>query len=151
MEEIKNISLVCIEPQKLELSSVPSRKVREDTPDVMKSVVEEISQQTSFTHEKDRLSRNRDTYRNFFDHETTTSRKGQVPEQPTQMQEKRKAEFANQAPISGRPLRLPDLRALHPSWTWPSFETNPYNVTRSLHKKRKKRQAPHWSCNVIMN
>ena len=135
MREITNTSLTGVEPQTLELSSDLSKEARESIADVPRLVIEDISHQTSFWREKDRVLQNRDLYRFFFDHEITTPRIGQVPEQPTRMQEKRKATFINRAPIIGRLLRLPDRRALPASGTWPTFETNTSNVMRLLHKK----------------
>jgi hypothetical protein len=135
MEEITNTSLVCVEPQILELSSDLSKEARESITDVPRLVIENISHQTSFCREKYRVLQNRDLYRFFFDHESTTPRKGQVPEQPTRMQENRKAAFVNRAPIIGWLLRPPDRRALPASGTWPTLETKPSNVMRLLHKK----------------
>ena len=135
MEEIANTSLIGVEPQALKLSSSFSKEVWESIADVPRLVIEDTSHQTSFWREKDRVLRNRDLYRFFFDYEITTPRIGQVSEQPTRKQEKRKATFTNQAPVSGWLLRLPDRRALPATGTWPTFETNPFNVMRLLHKK----------------
>jgi hypothetical protein len=135
MEEITNTSLTGVEPQTLELSSDLLNEVRESIADVPRLVVENISHQTSFWREKYRVLQNRDLYRFFFYHESTTPRIGQVPEQPTRVQEKRKATFVNRAPIVGWLLHLPDRRALPVSGTWPTLETDPSNVMRLLYKQ----------------
>jgi hypothetical protein len=135
MEEIANTSLISGEPQISELSSDLSKETRESIADVPRLVVEDISHQRSFWREKDRALKNRDLYRFIFDHESTTPRIGQVPEQPTRMQEKSKAAFVNRALISGWLLWLPARRALPASGTWPTLETNPSNVMRLLHKQ----------------
>lgn len=135
MREITNTSLAGVEPQTLELSSDLLKEAGESIADVPRLVVEDISHQTSFWREKDRVLKNRDLYRFFFKHESTTPRIGQVPEQPTRMQEKRKATFVNRAPIIGWLLRLPDRRALPVSGTWPTLETDPSNVMRLLYKQ----------------
>jgi len=120
MREITYTSLAGLESQTLELSSDLSKEIRESIADVTRLVIEDISRQTSFWWEKDKVLRNRDFYRFFFDHKITTPRIGQVPEQPTRKQETCKATFVNRAPIVGRLLRLPDRRALPASGTWPT-------------------------------
>ena len=91
--------------------------------------------QKSFWREKDRELENREYYRFFFDYMITTPRIGQVPEQPTRMQETCKATFIHRASIIGRLSRLPDRRALPASGTWPTFDTNRLYVMEPLYKK----------------
>jgi hypothetical protein len=135
MEEVVNTSLISGKTKALELSSDLLNEVRESIAEVPRLVIEDISRQTSFWLEKYRVLQNRDLYRFSFDRESTTPRIGRVPEQPTRMQEKRKATFVNRAPIIGWLLRLSDRRALPVSGTWPTLETDPSNVMRLLYKQ----------------
>ncbi len=135
MKEITNTSFAGVEPQTFELSSDFPKGASESIADVPRLVIEDISDQASSWLEKDKMLQNRDLYRFFPNHEITTPRIGQVPEQPTRMQEKRKATFVNRALIGGRLIRLPDRRALPATGTWPTFETNPSNVMWLLYKK----------------
>ena len=98
-------------------------------------LVKDIYRQQSFWRETDRVLENREYYRFFFDYMITTPRIGQVPEQPTRMQETCKATFIHRASIIGRLSRLPDRRALPASGTWPTFDTNRLYVMELLYKK----------------
>ncbi len=129
------MSLTGVEPQTLELSSDLLKETGESIVDMPRLFFENVSHQTSSWREKDRVLKNRDFYRFFSNHEITTPRIGQVPEQPTRKQENRKATFVNRALIGGRLSCLPNRRALPVTGTWPTFETNSSNLMRLLHKK----------------
>ncbi len=132
MEEITNMSLVFIEPQILKLSSDLSIEVRESTVEKKRMEVEDISHNRHFGRKRDKTLAFRDLHWLLADYEITTPRIGQVPEQPTRMQKKRKATFVNRALISRRPSWLLDRRALPATGTWPTLTTNRANMDRSL-------------------
>ena len=134
MEETTNILPAHSEPHILEVSSNLLAKVRKIIADVTR-LIEDIYRQQSFWREMDRELENREYYRFFFDYMITTPRIGQVPEQPTRMQETCKATFIHRASIIGRLSRLPDRRALPASGTWPTFNTNRSHVMEPLYKK----------------
>ncbi len=132
MEEIKNKSLVCVELLTLELSSDLSKEIRERTADTKGMEVEDISQNRHFDRKGGKTPEICDLHRFPVNYEITTPRIGQVPEQPTRMQKKRKATFVNLAPISGRPSWLIDGRALTATGTWPKLAKNRFNMNRNL-------------------
>lgn len=132
MEEITNTSLVCVEPQILELSSDLSIEVRESTVEKKRMEVEDISHNLYFGRKRGKSTAFRDLHWFLADYEITTPRIGQVLEQPTRMQKKRKATFVNRALISRRPSWLLDRRALPATGTWPTLATNRSNMNRSL-------------------
>jgi hypothetical protein len=135
MKEIINTSLTAVEPQILELGGDFLKEAGESIVGMPGLFFEDVSHQTSFWRERDRVLKNRDFYRFFSDHEITTPRIGQVPERPTRKQENRKATFSSRALISMRLIRLRARRALPASGIWPTFETNPFDLMRLLHKK----------------
>ena len=132
MEEITDTSLVCVEPQTLELSSDLSKEVRERVADVTRFAFEDISHNLHFARRRGKAPANRNLHWFLADYEITAPRKGQVPEQSTRILENRKATFSNWAPIIGRLLWFPDRRALPATGTWPTLITNQSNMNRSL-------------------
>ena len=134
MEEITNTSLVCVEPQILELSHDLSIEVRESTVEKKRMEVEDISHNHHFGRKGGKAPTIRSLHRFPANYVITTPRIGQVPEKPTRMQKKRKATFVNRAPISGRPSWLLDGRALTATGTWPKLTKNRFNTNRSLLK-----------------
>ena len=132
MEEITNTSLVCVEPQTLELSSDLTKEIRERTTDTTGMEVEDISKNRHFGRKGVKTPAICHLYRFPAVYKITTPRIGQVPEKPTRMQKKRKATFVNQAPISGRPSWLLDGRALTATGTWPKLTKNRFNMNRIL-------------------
>ena len=88
------ITVIGIEPKTLELGNNLSQEVTEKIADITRLVIEEISPQSSTCREKIRVLQT-GFILFFFNHKSTTPRIGQVPEQPTWMQEKRKAIFIN--------------------------------------------------------
>ena len=133
MEEITNTSLVCVEPETLELSRDLSKEVRESIADVTRLVIEDISHNRHFGRKWDEAPAIRDLHRFLADYEITTSRKGQVPELSTQMQEKRKAKFPHEVPVSESLSSASDRQPFPAAGTWPTLTTNRSNMNRSLH------------------
>ncbi|HUS73619.1 MAG TPA: hypothetical protein VMY06_11185 [Sedimentisphaerales bacterium] len=133
MEEITNTSLVCVEPETLELSRDLSKEVRESIADVTRLVVEDISHNRHFGRKRDEAPAIRDLRRFLADNESTTPRKGQVPELSTQMQEKCNAKFPQEAPVSESLSSASDRQLLPATGTWPILTTNRSNMNRSLH------------------
>jgi hypothetical protein len=132
MQEITNTSLVCVEPQTLELSRDLSKAVRENTADATRLEAEDISHNRYFGRKRKETPATRDLRRFPADNESTTPRKGQVPAQSTQMQVERKVTFTNRALISGLLLWLPDRQTLPATGTWLILTTNRSNMNRSL-------------------
>jgi hypothetical protein len=135
MDKVACTSFISGEPLKLELSSDLSKEVRENICDMTMLVVEEIFHNRHFGRKRDETQAICDLHRFLADYEITTPCKGQFPEQPIQMQAKRKIKFPHEAPVSESLSSAPCRWALPASGTWPTLTASWSNVIRSLHQE----------------